>query len=63
MVAKIPSDPPSFHGIPQLKLSTLPGAEPAIGQSASTSTLSKMWSVVGFYRDDAGLKEPILTSY
>lgn len=29
----------------------------------STSTLSKMWSVVGFYRDDAGLKEPILTSY
>ena len=30
MVPKIPSDPHRSHGIPQLKLSTLPGAEPAI---------------------------------
>ena len=60
---KIPSDPHRSHGIPQLKLSTLPGAEPAIANRSvgSTSTSSKMWSVVGFYRDDEGLKEPILT--
>ena len=69
MVPKIPSDPHRSHGIPQLKLSTLVadsdtvhgplwgrmvGSGRAVG---SMSTSSKMWSVVGDYKDDKRLRE------